>query len=54
LKPRIKTDNYNNNDNVTVTGERSALALLVARLLADHPHDTIALDDLAVPAQFLH
>jgi hypothetical protein len=33
---------------------RSTLPLLVARIRADHPHDAIAADDLAVPAKLLH
>src|SRR5690606_22008068 len=32
----------------------SALPLLVARILADDPHDTLAPDHLAVPADPLH
>jgi hypothetical protein len=32
----------------------STLALLVARVGADHTHDAIAPDDLAVAADFLH
>jgi hypothetical protein len=32
---------------------KSTLALLVARIGANHPHDTLATDDLAVAANFL-
>jgi hypothetical protein len=32
---------------------KSTLALLVARVRADHPHDAVAADDLAVAADFL-
>src|SRR3954470_1801322 len=30
------------------------LALLVARICADHPHNAVAPDDLAIPAHFLY
>jgi hypothetical protein len=30
------------------------LALLVARIRADHSHDAVAPDDLAVPTHFLY
>jgi len=33
---------------------QSALALFVSGVLADNPHNTIATNDLAVPADFLY
>jgi len=36
------------------TGDALSLTLLVFRILADHPHHTLAVDDLALVANFLY